>query len=91
MDYKFYYWRTRAQQEVDFVLYGEKGFFTFELKRKAKLSSKDYKGLKVFSEDYPEAKCILLYGGSEQYQYDGITVMPIEKALANLLEVLRPI
>lgn len=73
---------------MDFVLYGNKGFSAFEIKRKARLDTKDFKGLKTFSEDYPEAKLYLLYGGKESYHEGKIEVMPFCKALESLLEIL---
>lgn len=88
LGYEFYYWRTHNQQEVDFVLYGEKGFHAFEIKRKEKLYSGDFIGLKTFSEDYPEAKLFLLYGGSEPYQEGNVQVIPYKQALDDLLKIL---
>ncbi len=88
LGYSFYYWRTRDKKEVDFVLYGNKGFIAFEIKRKARLDSKDFKGLKAFSEDYPEAKLYLLYGGQESYHEGNVQVMPFQEALRNLPEIL---
>lgn len=89
LEYEFYYWRTRKQQyEVDFVLYGNKGFLAFEIKRKDKLYSSDFIGLKAFSEEYPEAKLYLLYGGNEEYVEGDVRVIPLQKALTQLLKLL---
>ncbi len=88
LGYQFYYWRTRDKTEVDFVLYGNHGFLAFEIKRKTRLDNKDFKGLKVFAQDYPEAKLYLLYGGSERYVENNIEVIPFEKALQTLPTLL---
>lgn len=88
LGYSFHYWRTRNQVEVDFVLYGERGLLAFEVKRKAKLSTQDLNGLKVFSEDYPMAKKYILYGGSAQYVDQDIHVIPVNKAIKELYQVL---
>ena len=83
-DYQIFYWRTASQLEVDFVLYGPKGFIAIEIKRSRAVHSKDMHSLKAFAEDYPEAQLYLFYGGSEQQKIDDINVIPIEDALKNL-------
>lgn len=92
LGYEIYYWRTADQVEVDFVLYGEKGIFAFEIKRKSKYSRKDLKGLKAFIKDYPMAKAWLIYGGNDVfYDDEGIIILPIEKALKELLNLINPL
>lgn len=86
--YEFYYWRTCAKQEVDFVLYGEKGLLAFEIKRKQKLTPKDFSGLALFKKDYPMANCYLLYGGTREYFENDIKVIPFLKALSELPKLL---
>lgn len=87
--YEFYFWRTRMQLEVDFVLYGKKGLLAFEIKRKSQLKNEDYKGLKAFKEDYPTSKTYLLYGGSERFIFQDIEVIPLAEALKNLSSILK--
>lgn len=89
LEYEFYYWRTQNQEEVDFVLYGNNGFIAFEIKRKDKLYSSDFCGLKTFAADYPEANLYMLYGGKEKYTEGNIQVIPIEEALLTLPQILR--
>ena len=84
LGYGIYYWRTRDQREVDFILYGEKGLHAFEIKRKKTLTPKDFKGLVAFQQDYPMAKCHLLYGGTREYQHHEIQVMPFSNAIFQL-------
>ncbi len=88
LDYQLCYWRTSDGKEVDFVLYGEKGFFAFEIKRTANLQPADFGGLKAFQKDYPEANCYLVYGGSEFYYQDNFSVIPFAECLGKLREIL---
>lgn len=83
-----YYWRTSNDVEVDFVLYGEKGLFAFEIKRKRRYDKQDLKGLLAFAKDYPMAKLYLLYGGETEFYEDPITILPLEMALRNLAKIL---
>lgn len=82
--HEIFYWRTREKDEIDFVLYGEKGLHAFEIKRKAHLTSKDFKALKLFAQDYPPAKLYMLYGGSESYYEGEIRVEPFTKFIMQL-------
>lgn len=88
LGYQIYFWRTISGAEVDFVLYGEKGFLAFEVKRKTNIHSKDLHGLKSFLKDYPQAKAFLLYGGGEKLYKGGITVLPLKDFFADVLSVL---
>jgi uncharacterized protein len=36
-----YYWQTRSQSEVDFVIYGESGLFAFEVQNSRRIDSGD--------------------------------------------------
>lgn len=89
LDLSIYYWRTNTGLEVDFVVYGEKGFFAFELKSKKYFERKDLSGLKAFKTDYPMAKCYLIYGGDHREKYDDILAFPIQDALMNLPIILQ--
>ena len=90
LGYQISYWRTNDGKEVDFILYGEKGFFAFEVKRTSHIQFSDFRGLKAFQIDYPEAKCYLIYGGSEEEHREGIILLPLISALQNLLKILSP-
>ena len=89
LGYQFYYWRTRDKKEVDFVFYGNKGFFAFEIKRKARLEQKDFKGLSLFGSDYPEAKLYMLYGGEETYYENNIHVVPFKVMIKHLSTLMQ--
>lgn len=88
LGYQIYYWKTRAKEEVDFVLYGERGILAFEVKRSENIRSKDLKSLKAFVEDYPQAKPFLVYGGRTRQYIDGITLIPYEEGLKELKGLL---
>ena len=85
------YWRTKAGVEVDFILYGERDFAAIEVKNAAILNPADFRGLKSFREDYPEARPILLYRGTERLLRDGILVLPVEDFLRNLVPGRPPL
>ena len=87
-EYEIFFWRTRNQLEVDFVLYGPQGFHAFEVKRSSNYKSKDLTALKEFGKDYPQAKLYFLYGGSYEREEDGIRILPFEIALKNLSTIL---
>lgn len=80
LGYTLYYFRTVAGVEVDFVLYGERGVRAIEVKSGGVFRPEMIGGLKRFQEDYPEAKCFLLYGGEQKLYVDDITVLPIQEA-----------
>lgn len=86
--YKIYYWHTSHGHEVDFVLYGPKGFFAFEIKRKQNLNTKDLSGLKVFAKDYPEAKLFLISFQKRKEYRDDINLVPFETMLDEFEQIL---
>lgn len=89
LGYDLYYWRTANGQEVDFILYGESGLIAVEVKRAAKIRTKELKGLKAFARDYPQASLYMFYGGDKKMFIENITLLPIEKALAELPKLLQ--
>ena len=86
--YKIYYWRTSSNLEVDFVLYGNRGLKAFEIKKRGRVPTSGFKGLKVFLKDYPTAKAHFIYGGERQMSEDAIDIIPMEHALKNLPSIL---
>jgi uncharacterized protein len=78
-----YYWRSRAGNEVDFVIYGGNTFTAVEVKHTKVTKPLDFSGLTSFGDDYPEAKLILLYLGSLVYEHKKILVLPLELFLRN--------
>lgn len=88
LKYNFFYHQTVGGSEVDFVVYGPKGFFAFEIKSSFSPSPSFLRGLKAFGEEYPEAKLYLIYTGERKLYFGNITVLPLTYALHHLLELL---
>lgn len=82
------YWRTATGLEVDFVVYSENIFAAIEIKRKRTVTRNDLRGMKAFSSDYPQVRKLLLYGGDHKEIIDGVEVLPLQPAIANLGEIL---
>lgn len=88
IDLSIYFWRTTTGLEIDFILYGEKGLFAFELKSKKYIERKDFSTLHAFKKDYPIATCYLIYGGDHAEKHGEITALPLQQALFKLPELL---
>lgn len=85
-DYKvaLYYWRTKSGTEVDFVLYGESGFWAIEVKNTDVIRNSDLKPLKTFHSDYPSAMPVYVYRGNRRLLVDNILCIPCHEFLINL-------
>jgi predicted AAA+ superfamily ATPase len=88
LHYDISYWHTSNNMEVDFILYGKRGFKAYEIKRSQHISSKTLRGLKAFMKDYPQAECHLLYGGKERLTINGIHIHPFDEYIKHLHEHL---
>lgn len=88
LGYNIHFWRTQTGDEVDFIIYGPKGFHAFEIKRSGTVTSKSLKGLKKFGEDYPEAKLYIIFLGKNKEYHDNITAIPLEQALGELPDLI---
>jgi len=75
------YWRTRGGSEVDFIIYGEMGFYAIEVKNSRRIDKLDLRGLNAFLDDYPEAEAALIYMGTERRRIDGIWCIPAQEFL----------
>ncbi|HFC97596.1 MAG TPA: ATP-binding protein [Thermosulfurimonas dismutans] len=89
MDYSriqadLFFWRTRAGNEVDFVLYGPDLFVALEVKNSTVVHSGMLRGLLAFKEDYPEAQVLLLYRGRHALRVKDIPCLPVEEFLRSL-------
>ncbi len=87
--YRLHYWRTRAQMEVDFVLYGPRGLLAIEVKRSRHVHLTNTRSLREFKKDYPSARCYVFYGGEQELHLDGIVAIPMQQALSNLDGILQ--
>lgn len=83
-DCTMYFWRTRAGVEVDFILYGPQTFAAIEVKNSTRLHPQDFRGLKIFQQDYPQSQAYLLYRGKERLMKNGILCIPCDEFLARL-------
>lgn len=83
-NYQFAFWRTRTGLEVDFVIYGPECFCAIEVKRKEELSPGDIRGLVAFKEEYPEAQCLIVYGGKRKTSYRDIPCVPVAEFLLSI-------
>lgn len=79
------FWRTQTKLEVDFIIYGPRGFWAIEVKRSVNLGPDDIRGLLAFKEEYPEAQCLIVTPTKLKENYRGFPVIPIEEFLLNLL------
>ena len=66
------------------VLYGPAGLFAFEVKGVGRLRGDELGGLRAFRDDYPSARCVLLYRGDERLVVDGILCMNVAEFLTRL-------
>jgi predicted AAA+ superfamily ATPase len=83
-DAKIYYWRTRSGVEVDFIVYGDAGFWAVEVKNTPRVRPEDLGGLKSFAADYPECEPLLLYRGRERLKIERIQCLPVDEFLRDL-------
>lgn len=84
MGYQLHYWRTATGEEVDFVLYGERGLRAFEVKMSQTARPDDLRGLLRFREDYPEAGTHLVYLGNRRWQERGVEIIPVSEFFVSL-------
>lgn len=89
LGYKIHYWRTADGAEVDFVLYGNRGFLAIEVKRGRRVTSSDVAGLRSFSRDYPAARTLLVYGGDRRLTIGGVDTRPLANFLTQLPAILQ--
>lgn len=87
-DLSLHYWRAHTGEEVDFVLYGEKGFYGIEVKLTSKPRPEDLKGLRAFKSDYPSAQLFFLYTGDQELVIDGIRIISVAKFLTEAEHLL---
>ena len=81
---RLFFWRTKAGNEVDFVVYGPKTFLAIEVKNTSRIHKKMLRGLLAFKKDYPEAGTCLVYRGREQLKINDVFCLPVETFLRYL-------
>jgi predicted AAA+ superfamily ATPase len=83
-DCVLHFWRTRAGVEVDFVVYGEGGFWAVEVKNSGRVRPEDLRSLEAFVSDYPECEPVLVYRGEERQRAGRVWCVPAEEFLSKL-------
>lgn len=78
------FWRTQTKLEVDFIIYGPRGFWAIEVKRSPNLGPDDAQGLLAFKEEYPEAQCCFVVIGKRKETYKGFPVIPADQFLLGI-------
>ena len=82
LDYQFSYWRTASQYEVDFILGNHE--VAIEVKSTEQASSRHFKGLKAFSEEY-KVKRLIVVSNDKYYRKDNtIEIFPWAEFLQQL-------
>ena len=84
MRHELFFWRTKAGNEVDFIVYGPDGLWAIETKNARSVRAKDLNGLEAFSSDYPAAKTCLLYRGTERLRIKDTLCQPCDEFLSGL-------
>lgn len=88
LQHNIYFWRTSSGTEVDFIVYGERGLYAFEIKRIQYISDKMLQGLRSFKEDYPQAKLYFIYIGKTKEYHKDVEAIPLVMALQQLPEII---
>jgi uncharacterized protein len=89
LGYRLHYWRTPAGDEVDFVLYGERGLVAIEVKMTSRMRTDDLRGLRRFLADYPQARAFLVYTGTRRLHESGIEIVPADEMIRTLAGLLQ--
>ena len=83
-DLAFSFWQTRGGVEVDFVVYGNAGFWAIEVKNTARVRPEDLRSLEAFGADYAQAELVLLYRGRHRERRGRIWVVPVDEFLRDV-------
>ena len=78
------FWRTRSGVEVDFVVYGDDGFWAIEVKNAPIVRDEDLRPLWAFRQDFPECRPLYLYRGKDRLVRKGILCLPCQDFLLRL-------
>lgn len=81
---ELFFWRTKSGLEIDFIIYGEIGFWAIEVKNAKTIRSADLRALSEFKSDYPNCRCLLLYRGKDRLQKDDVLCLPVNTFLLSL-------
>lgn len=79
---KLCYWRTTSGYEVDAVI--GNGRVAIEIKSSEEVKSRHTRGLKAFSEDFPNAKLFIVSLDKYKRKLNGIDIIPVMDFLKDL-------
>ncbi|MCY4573711.1 MAG: AAA family ATPase [Gemmatimonadetes bacterium] len=85
-DVKLCYWRTRAGTEIDVVVDGSDGTVGFKVTNSDEVGAPEFRALRAFRRDYPDAGTAILYRGRKHTLEDGTRCLPV----AEFLQAVRP-
>jgi uncharacterized protein len=83
-NHRLFYWQTRSQVEVDFVVYGQSGLYAVEVKNSGQIHPQDLRSLRSFGEDYPGSRRYFVYRGKTRLVQNGVLCLPCEEFLLSL-------
>lgn len=83
--FELFFWRTRSGVEVDFVVYGENGFWAIEVKSAASVRDEELRSLRAFHKEFPESRPLFLYRGKDRIFRHGILCVPCQEFLLQLV------
>ncbi len=87
---QIYFYRTQNKHEVDFIIYGDDGFFAFEVKRTSKIRAADLQHIEEFKKDYPNSQSYFIYLGNEKLKTNsGVEIIPVQDFLTNLSSIFK--
>ena len=83
-NHRVFYWQTRSQVEVDFVVYGQSGLYAVEVKNSGQIHPEDLRSLRSFGDDYPGSRRYFVYRGKTRLVQNGVLCLPCEEFLLSL-------
>ena len=81
-DERLTYWHTTSGYEVDAII-GE-GRVAIEIKSCEEVKSRHLRGLKAFSEDFPDCRLIVVSFDIYRRRMNGVEIIPVKEFLADL-------
>lgn len=82
---ELFYWRSTSKMEVDLILKNDDKLWAIEIKAKNNITSRDYRGMEAFCEDFPKTKKIVVFlEGRHHLNEDKIEFIPVIKFLKML-------
>ncbi len=84
-DFAINTFRTRAGEEVDFILNLEGNTYGVEVKHSQEISSDDLSGLQFFAQNFPKLEGLYVFHmGTKEQKFGKIWSLPWQKGLQNL-------